>query len=72
VARSVKPTMVQLGIDPDDLVSGSDKTSFFQALDGSGRREDFAWIVKGKRGDTVELRVVSQKGGSDTRRITLQ
>jgi hypothetical protein len=72
VARSVKPTMVQLGIDPDELVSGSDKTSFFQALDGSGRREEFEWIVRGGRGDTVDLRVVSQKGGSDTRRITLQ
>jgi len=71
-SRSVKPTMVQLGIDPDDLLSGSAKTSFFQALDGSGNRESFEWLIKGKRGDTVELKVVSQKGGTDSVSIRLQ
>ena len=71
-SRSVKPTMVQLGIDPADLLSGSAKTSFFQALDGSGNRESYEWLIKGKRGDTIELKVVAQKGGSDTASITLQ
>ena len=71
-SRSVKPTMVQLGIDPEALLSGSAKTSFFQALDGSGNREKFEWLIKGKRGDTIELNVVSQKGGSDTKSIRLQ
>jgi len=71
-SRSVKPTMVQLGIDPDDLLSGSAKTSFFQALAGSGNREKFEWLIKGKAGDTIELKVVSQKGGSDTKSIRLQ
>lgn len=71
-SRSVRPTMVQLGIDPEDLLSGSAKTSFFQATDGSGRRQSFEWIIRGNRGDSVELRVVSQKGGSDTRTMRLQ
>jgi len=71
-SRSVKPTMVQLGIDPDALLSGSAKTSFFQALDGSGNREKFEWLIKGNKGDTIELKVVSQKGGTDTASIRLQ
>ena len=71
-SRSVKPTMVQLGIDPENLVSGDAKTSFFQSLDGSGSRRKFEWIVKGKTGEKVELRVVSQKGGTDTAEVTLR
>lgn len=72
LSRSVKPTMVQLGIAPEALLSGSAKTSFFQALDGSGNREKFEWLIKGKKGDEVELKVVAQKGGSDTKIIKLQ
>jgi hypothetical protein len=71
-SRSVKPTMVQLGVEPDALLSGDAKTSFFQALDGSGKRELFEWIVSGNRGDTIELKVVAQKGGTDTAQITLR
>lgn len=72
VSRSVKPTMVQLGIEPDDLLSGAAKTSFFQATDGSGNRQSFEWLIKGKRGDRIELKVVSQKGGGDTAQLTLE
>ena len=71
-SRSVKPTMVQLGVDPADIVSGAAKTSFFQALDGSGRRETYEWIIRGKPGATVTLEVVSQKGGTDTATLTLK
>jgi intracellular sulfur oxidation DsrE/DsrF family protein len=71
-SRSVRPTMVQLGIDPDDLLSGADKTSFFQATDGSGGRRSFEWLVKGSRGAEIELVVRAQKGGSDSRRLRLQ
>lgn len=71
-SRSVRPTMVQLDIEPESLLSGSAKTSFFQATEGSGRRQSFEWIIQGSRGQSVELRVVSQKGGSDTRTLRLQ
>ena len=71
-SRSVKPTMVQLGIAPEALLSGSAKTSFFQAMDGSGTRNKFEWLIKGNKGDSIELKVVSQKGGSDTATIRLQ
>jgi len=72
VAQSVKPTMVQLGINPENLVSGSPKTSFFQALAGSGHRQKFDWIIRGEPGSKVNIRVVSQKGGSETVTLTLQ
>ena len=71
-ARSVKPTMVQLGVAPDDIVSGSAKTNFFPTLAGSGRRQTYEWIVKGKPGSTVTLKAIAQKGGSATAALTLK
>lgn len=71
-SRSVKPTMVQLEVKPEQIVSGNNKTNFFQALDGSGRRQKYEWLIKGKTGDQIELKVVSQKGGTDIAKITLK
>ncbi len=71
-SRSVSPTMVQLGIDPKTIISGNDKTNFFQALDGSGKRQKYEWLIKGKAGDKIELKVVAQKAGTDKVNITLK
>jgi hypothetical protein len=71
-SRSVKPTMVQLGIEPSDLVSGDAKTSFFPKLDGSGRRQRYEWIVRGKTGASISLKVLSQKGGTIETTVTLK
>jgi len=71
-SRSVKPTMVQLGVNADDIVSGSAKTNFFPALAGTGRRQVYEWIIKGKPGSTITLRAVAQKGGSATTTFTLK
>ena len=71
-ARSVKPTMVQLGVDPNDIVSGSSKTNFIQSLAGSGRRQSYDWIIRGKPGTSVTLKVVSQKGGTDSATLKLE
>ncbi len=71
-ARAVRPTMVQLGVAPEDIVSGRAKTNFIDALAGSGRRETFEWIVKGKPGQTVTLTVASQKSGKATSTVTLK
>ena len=71
-ARSVKPTMVQLGVDPADIVSGAAKTSFFPTLAGSGRRQTYEWIVKGKPGASVTLKAVAQKGGTATATLALK
>jgi hypothetical protein len=71
-SRAVKPTMVQLGVKADDIVSGAAKTSFFPALAGSGRRQSYDWIVRGTPGSTITLKAVSQKGGSATTTLTLK
>jgi hypothetical protein len=71
-ARSVKPVMVQLGVPPESIITGSEKTSFIPALAGSGSRQSFEWVIKGRPGSTVTLKAVSQKGGTDTAALTLQ
>jgi hypothetical protein len=72
VARAVKPTMVQLGVAPESIVTGSEKTSFIPALAGSGNRQAFDWVIKGTPGATVTLKVVSEKSGTDAATLTLQ
>jgi len=71
-ARAVKPTMVRLGVDPGAVISGSAKTSFLPVLAGSGSRAKYEWLIRGKTGETVDLLVQSEKGGSATARVTLK
>jgi hypothetical protein len=71
-ARSVKPVMVQLGVPPESIITGSEKTSFIPVLAGSGNRQSYEWVIKGKPGSTVTLKAVSQKGGTDTATLTLK
>ena len=71
-ARAVKPTLVQLGVDPGAVLSGSAKTSFLPVLAGSGTRANYEWLIRGRAGATVELLVRSEKGGSATARVTLK
>jgi len=71
-ARSVRPVMVQLGVPPESIITGSEKTSFVPALAGSGNRQSYEWVITGKPGSTVTLKAVSQKGGSDTATLTLK
>ena len=72
VARSVKPIMVQLGVPPETIITGSEKTSFIAALAGAGTRQSYEWVIKGKPGSSITLKAVSQKGGTDTATLTLQ
>ncbi|MCX6577610.1 MAG: M14 family metallopeptidase [Candidatus Aminicenantes bacterium] len=71
-ARAVKPTMVQLQVPPESIISGNAKTNSIQTLAGSGDRTKFEWLIKAKSGDTVELKVVSQKAGTANRSVTLK
>ena len=72
IARSVKPIMVQLGVPPESIITGNEKTNHINALAGSGTRQSFEWIIKGKPAQAITLKVVSQKSGTDTAIITLQ
>jgi hypothetical protein len=71
-ARAVKPTMVQLGVDPKTILSGNAKTNFLPVLAGSGTRAKYEWLIRGKTGEVVELIVQSEKGGTDTAKVTLK
>ncbi|MBN1938289.1 MAG: hypothetical protein JW843_01785 [Candidatus Aminicenantes bacterium] len=72
-AQSVKPTMVQLQVDPETVLSGNPKTvSIRQALNGSGGRAEFEWLIRAKAGEKIALKVMSQKGGGETRTVVLK
>jgi hypothetical protein len=71
-SRSVKPVMIQLGVPPESIVTGSEKTSFVPTLAGSGSRQSFEWVITGKPGSAVTLKVVSQKAGTDSATLTLK
>jgi hypothetical protein len=71
-SRAVKPTMVQIAVNPDDIVSGAPKTNFFPALAGSGRRQSYDWIIKGKPGSSIAVKAMAQKGGTATATVVLK
>jgi hypothetical protein len=71
-ARSVRPTMVQVQVPPEDILTGAGKTSFIQRLEGSGSRESFTWVIRGRAGAQVEIKLRSDKGGTDTATVTLR
>jgi hypothetical protein len=71
-ARSVKPVMVQLGVPPESIITGAEKTSAIQALAGAGSTQSFEWVIKGQPGASVILTVQSQKSGSDRATIALR
>jgi hypothetical protein len=70
-ARAVKPTMVQLDIEPEKVMAGDAKTSFVGALAGSGGRERLEWVIQGRSGQKIELKVQAQKGGTVVQTVTL-
>ncbi len=71
-SRSVAPVMVQLDVAPEAIVSGDPKTNFIATLAGSGRRQDYQWIVRAKPGQPLAVTAVSQKGGRASRTVTLK
>ncbi|MGH7539642.1 MAG: hypothetical protein ACRELC_01460, partial [Gemmatimonadota bacterium] len=71
VSRSVHATSVQIEVPPEDVITGADKTSTVAKLDGSGNRERFTWVIRGRSGQEVPIRARSQKGGTHTVTVTL-
>jgi len=72
VSRAVQPTTVQIQVDPETILTGDAKSSTFRQLDGSGARMEFSWVIQAREGSTVEIRVRSQKGGTDSIAVTLR
>jgi len=72
MSRTVQPTLVQIQVPPEYILTGADKSSRIQQLDGSGARESFTWVIRGQEGSRVEITVRSEKGGTDTATVTLR
>jgi hypothetical protein len=72
VSGSVKGTVVQIQLPPETVIAGATKTTKIAKLDGSNARERISWVVRGKAGARVEIKVLAQKGGTDTATVTLQ
>ncbi len=70
--RAVKPTLVQLQVEPETIISGNPKSNSIQSLSGSGGRMKFEWLIKAKAGDKIELKVLSQKGGTSRQSVVLK
>jgi hypothetical protein len=63
---------VQLGVAPESIITGNQKTTQVPTLAGSGTRQSFEWVIKGVPGSTITLKAVSQKSGTDTATLTLR
>ncbi len=71
-SRSVGPTLVQIQVDDDDILTGADKTVSIGVLNGSGARESVTWVIRGREGAQVEIKLLSVKAGHDTVTINLR
>ena len=72
VSRSVSPTIVQIGVDAADILTGNGKTTPVTKLEGSGNRMRFTWVIQGRSGASVEILARAQKGGHHTMTVTLR
>jgi len=71
-SRSVQATTVQIQVAPEAILTGASKTERIGSLTGSGSRESFTWVIQGREGSQVEIKLRAQKGGTDSATITLR
>jgi hypothetical protein len=71
-SRSVGPTFLQIQVENEDILSGAEKTASVGVLAGSGSREKVTWVIRGRPGEGVEIKLHSQKAGRDTVTLTLR
>lgn len=71
-SRSVGPTLLQIQVDPEAIITGADKTTSVGVLNGSGAREEVTWIIRGRAGADIEIKLLSQKSGQDSHTVTLR
>lgn len=72
VAEAVDPTLVRLEVDSDRILTGAEKSSEVEKLEGSGRRARFSWVIRGRTGESVEILARSEHGGTHTTTVTLR
>jgi hypothetical protein len=71
-SRSVQATTVQIQVPPEDILTGAAKTARIPNLDGSGDRESFTWVIRGREGSQVDIKLRAEKGGTDSATVTLR
>lgn len=71
-SRSVQATTVQIQVPPESILTGASKTARIANLAGSGSRESFTWVIQGREGSQVEIKLRAQKGGTDSATVTLR
>ncbi|HSW29446.1 MAG TPA: M14 family metallopeptidase [Longimicrobiales bacterium] len=71
-SSTVGPVQVQIQVDAADILTGADKTVTVAKLDGSGAQERWTWVIRGRQGDRVEIKLRSEKGGTDLATVTLR
>jgi hypothetical protein len=71
-SRAVGPTLLQIQVDDQTILTGEDKTIRMGVLSGSGTRESHTWVIQGRQGAQVEIKLLSQKSGNDTATVTLR
>ena len=71
-SRSVGPTLLQPQVSDDDILTGADKTVRLGVLNGSGDRETVTWLIQGREGSQVEVKLLSAKSGHYTSTVTLR
>lgn len=72
VSRAVDPTLVQIQVPPEAVVSGDSKSARNDRLDGSGASARFSWVIRANGGQTIEITSFAQKGGRDSITVTLR
>jgi hypothetical protein len=72
LARAVAPAMVQIGVPPETIITGSEKTSSVPTLPGSGSRRSYEWVITAKPGSAVAIKVATPNAGTDTATVKLQ
>ena len=71
-SRAVGPTLLQLQVDDDDILSGAEKTTSVGVLAGSGSRTSVTWFIRGREGAEIVITLRSMKAGHDTATVTLR
>ncbi|MCD6451389.1 MAG: hypothetical protein J7L64_03340 [Acidobacteria bacterium] len=71
-AKAVYPIFVSLELSKGQKLLAGDKSSRISSLAGAGGFRKYKWLIKGKEGGTITLKVKSEKAGRDIKRITLR
>ncbi len=68
--RQMRPIQVELLLGEQKLLAGDAKRRI-DRLEGSGKTSDHSWLIQGKKGSSVLIKVTSRKGGSSRVEVRL-